>query len=239
MLADKLSPEQSVGSVAINIHKSQEFLTELLSFIEKQLPIWKSRADRRDVTAETVLTSQLCAHLNSAARLSDGWDVLQFRVEETDEVQTSRKIDLISSPIGCAIIIDGRTYSDFDSLIPIECKRLPTPTDSRRDKREYVISDVSTTGGIQRFKNGNHAAAHNYCAMIGYIQDKDAKYWRDTISDWIDEIIKKSIPGWTTNDHLKLISDNTTLGQSTLESVHTRKDVLEPIQVRHLWISML
>jgi hypothetical protein len=43
---------------------------------------------------------------------------------------------------------------DFDPIMPIECKRLPTPKAKDRDEREYVITEGATAGGIQRFKLG-------------------------------------------------------------------------------------
>ena len=50
---------------------------------------------------------------------------------------------------GVAICVEGRRHTDFDSLMPIECKRLPTPKGDDRDEREYVFSEHTSTGGIQ------------------------------------------------------------------------------------------
>ena len=108
--------------------------------------------------------------------------MLQFRIEEPDEQKTGRKIDLIASPCGPTIWIDGRRCTQFDTLLPIECKRLPTPKDKNRDEREYVINRKATTGGIQRFKAGDHGAAHSRAAIIAYVQAETPQIWFDRLN---------------------------------------------------------
>jgi hypothetical protein len=78
-------------------------------------------------------------------------------------------VDLIAAPSDATVWIEGRSYVDFDTLLPIERKRLPTPKDKDRDEREYVIEGQGTTGGMQRFKAGLHGAKHTMAAMIGSI----------------------------------------------------------------------
>src|SRR5882762_1188565 len=124
MLANNPQTAAHFGSLGKDVQMPATFGHELLDFISTQLPIWRDRADRPRETSETVLTSQLCAHLNSAARHSSGWDILQFRVEEADDQNKGRKIDLIAAPCGAAICVDGRRHTVFESLMPIECKRL-------------------------------------------------------------------------------------------------------------------
>src|SRR4051812_14494117 len=85
MLANLSSSLVTSGSLNKEVHLSAASRYELLDFIANELPRWRDRDDRPNATAETSLTSQLCAHLNSVARHSAGWDFLQFRVEEPDE----------------------------------------------------------------------------------------------------------------------------------------------------------
>jgi hypothetical protein len=238
MLANSYNSSAQFGSLHQEVQKPATFRQELVDFISRELPNWRDRADRPAATAETVLTSQLCAHLNSAARHSDGWDLLQFRVEEPDEAKGGRKIDLVASPAGTEIMIEGRRHVDFDNLMPIECKRLPTPSGSDRDEREYVISGQSTTGGIQRFKMGNHGAAHAYGAMIGYVQQETRAYWAQRIKDWIEALVAAGGSVWTAGDLLSLVNDDDSKKQMTLQSVHHRDQGLQPIELRHLWISL-
>ena len=176
-------------------------------------------------------------HLNSTARHSAGWDILQFRVEEADEQYKGRKIDLVASPSGATIIIEGRRHTDFDSLMPIECKRLPTPKGTDRDEREYVVSQYSSTGGIQRFKAGHHGAAHAFGAMIGYSEGNNSGIAnaRRGMDQRIDDATE---PGWTVKDLLSLQRRDAPLRLTIFRSLHERRNGLPEIELRHLWIEM-
>jgi hypothetical protein len=235
MLADN-AVGTTCGALNGTVHKPATFLKELLQFIGDELPRWRDRPDRRVDRAETVLTSQLCAHLNSAARRSDGWDILQFRVEEPDAAKRNRKIDLVPAPAGTTVCIEGRRHTDFDALLPIECKRLPTPRESDREEREYVFTENSTSGGIQRFKEGAHGAGHSRGAMIGYIQDGSVSSWADTVSAWVSGLVGVK-RGWTGDDVPVLEADDATSGTGRLRSLHGRQG-LENIELCHLWIRM-
>jgi hypothetical protein len=205
MLANLPSTTKPVGVLAGDIPKAASFRYELVEFIANALPVWRDREDRPHETSETALTSQVCAHLNSVARHAKGWDILQFRVEEGDEQRAGRKIDMVAAPSGTSITIEGRKHVDFDSLMPIECKRLPVPKGSERDAREYVFSSKGTTGGIQRFKAGYHGSHHSLGAMIAYVQEDRCEAWQARINNWIAELINVQ-PGWTVNDRLALES---------------------------------
>jgi hypothetical protein len=210
----------------------------LLDFITDELPRWRDRSDRPVVTAENQLTSQLCAHLNSIARHSDGWDFLQFRVEESDEQNTGRKVDLVASPSGVTICVEGRRHTDFDILLPIECKRLPTPAGKNRDEREYVISRYSSTGGIQRFKAGHHGALHRLGAMIGYVQEDTTTIWNERIAGWISNLIETAQPNWSSKDLLRLELTDSSLRLAVLHSSHDRQAGMSAIELRHIWVQI-
>lgn len=225
------------GTLGKDVHPPASFLNELLTFIANELPRWRDRPDRKAETAETILTSQLCAHLNSAARHSVGWDILQFRTEETDERRKDRKIDLVPAPCGTIVWIEGRGYTDFDALMPIECKRLPTPKGNGRDEWEYVINRQKSTGGIQRFKAGHHGAAHTLGAMIGYVQEGSATLWHKRVTGWIGELVKSETTGWTQKDQLKIENNDRTLRLVVIRSSHDRENGTS-IALRHLWLEM-
>lgn len=237
MLADSRIVRPQTGSLDRSVHLQATSLYELLDFIARELPIWRNRPEREPKTSETRLTSQLCGHLNSAARLSDGWDFLQFRTEEPDEEAKSRTIDLIAAPCAATVWIDGRCSYDMETLLPIECKRLPTPVGDKRDEREYVYSGKATTGGIQRFKAGHHGARHNIGAMIGYVQENDHMYWYGRIGEWIAEL-EKALPDWSTKDALIPEFTDEATGLATYISQHARSGNLPEIKLRHLWITM-
>jgi|SRR5882672_5054244 len=237
MLANNPDISAQSGSLDRDVHRPATFGHELLNFIAGELPSWRDHHDRPRETAETVLTSQLCAHLNSVARRSIGWDVLQFKVEEPDERQKVRKVDLVASPCGSTIWIEGRRHTIFDTLMPIECKRLPTPRGKDRDEREYVISRHTSTGGIQRFKAGHHGAGHTLGAMIGYVQEETTKFWNERIGGWIKGLAGTQL-GWTLKDLLEIERDYASLRLTILRSSHERQSGLAEIELLHLWIGM-
>ncbi len=238
MLANESNANVSTGTLAPGLHRPRTWLSTLIDFIADQLPRWRDRDDRPRASSETVLTAQLCKHLNGAARKSDGWDILQFRTEEPDERQRSRSIDLAPAPAGDVIWIEGRRYSDFDILLPIECKRLPTPAGRDRDKREYLRVSKGSTGGIQRFKAGLHGSVHEQGVMIGYIQAGDIRSWTHRIDRWIRALARAGIPDWSDSDRLRLIQQDGSLRTATLWSNHDRTGNLPPIALNHLWIEI-
>jgi len=237
MLANNPDTPAQFGTLGKDVHMPATFGHELLDFISGELSSWRDHPNRPKETAETILTSQLCAHLNSIARHSAGWDILQFRVEEADEQNKGRKIDLVAAPCGATICIEGRRHSEFESLLPIECKRLPIPSGKDRDEREYVISQKSSTGGIQRFKAGHHGANHKLGAMIGYVQDETTTVWEGRVAGWITALAGNQ-PGWTTKDLLQLERRDATLRLAVFRSTHDRTNGLSEIELRHFWIEM-
>jgi hypothetical protein len=237
MLANTPDASAQFGSLRSDVHKPATFRRELIDFIAEELPRWRDRPDRPNETSETILTSQLCAHLNSAARHAPGWDILQFREEAPDEVRKGRKIDLVPSPCGATICVDGRRHTEFDSLMPIECKRLPTPKGDDRDEREYVFSRSTSTGGIQRFKDGHHGAAHTFGSMIGYVQEEKTAVWDKRVAGWISNLAGVQ-PGWTIKDLLRLERSDSASRLSVFRSSHERQNGLPEIELCHLWMEM-
>jgi len=238
MLASNPNYSAASGALGGDVQKPLTFLYEVIDFIAAELPRWRDRPDRANEAAETRLTSQLCGHLNSAARLAAGFDILQFRVEEPDEQDRKRTIDLVPAPCGFAIVVEGRRYVDLETLLPIECKRLPTPRENNRDEREYVFSGNSTQGGIQRFKSGYHGAGHSVGAMIGYVQENTTTYWHERTDDWIRGLAAARSPGWGEDDLLQLDKYDSTLRVAILGSRHKRGTDRTEVELRHLWLQM-
>lgn len=236
MLADGSTP-RALGLLAPDVIAESHSRTAILEFILEQLPLWRDRPDRPIRTNETALTSQLCGHLNGVARKTPGWDCLQFRVEEADETYASRKLDLIVAPAGETLMVQGRSYCDFEAILPIECKRLPTPAGSGRDEREYVATVTGIAGGIQRYKEGKHGAVHASAALIAYVQDQSFDHWLTVIGGWIRDLYTAGIPGWSAADALVRQKQDDDAGIATHESIHSRVG-LPAICLRHLWVRM-
>ena len=226
------------GKLDQAIHLPDSWRLSLLRFFAHELPKWRDDPRRPAETAETILTSQLCAYMNSAARKSPGWDYLQFRTEEPDETIRSRSVDLIPAPGGATIWIEGREYTQYSSLMPIECKRLPTPSGRTRDEREYLYSGHSSAGGVQRFKAGHHGAAHSIGAMIAYIQEHHVEFWRQRVRSWLSDLVAAQTSNWMEADALCIAHRDVEQRSAVLKSVHCRVDDLPPIQLHHLWIEM-
>jgi hypothetical protein len=238
MLADFQTTTPQSGLLSRDVHLPATSRYALIEFITYELPRWRDRSDRRAETSETSLTSQLCAHLNSAARCSTGWDFLQFRIEEPDEQQRGRKIDLVPAPCGVTVWVEGRRHTDFDTILPIECKRLPTPKDNDRDEWEYVINRRGSTGGIQRFKAGHHGAAHGIALMIAYVQKGTLMFWNGSVAKWIEEMVESGQPSWTAEDFLRLEQKDEARQMAIFRSLHARGGGLGEIELRHLWLKM-
>lgn len=236
MLADSANIIPQSGQLDRDILLPDTAKLELVGFIAEELPRWRDHPDRPAAAAETRLTEYLCGYLNSAVHNSSTWDHIQFQAETIDETRGERKIDLSVKPRAAALIIEGRRHSQFESLFPIECKRLPTPIKNGRDKREYVTNEPGTTGGIQRFKFGFHASKHSFAAIIAYVQDQSFSYWTDQVNDWIRELADDISSKWNCSDLLQLVDENTEVRM--LHSEHQREGCLGKIELRHLWISI-
>lgn len=237
MLADYGTPQIQSGSIAKNFFLESTSLLKLIEFIADELPRWRDRPERKPATSETALTSTFCAHMNSVSRNS-AWDYIQFRTEEPDDIAPGRKIDLVPAPSGCVVWIDGKKHYDFDPLLPIECKRLPTPSGAKRDKMEYLYSRYSSTGGVARFKAGHHGASHKLGAMIGFIQDEAILPWENKLSHWTNVLVRARSLGWLGADRISLSKHDAALKLGVLRSCHTRTGMLGTIELRHLWIEL-
>lgn len=237
MLADGGAIGPITEGLRAGLHLPATQFRRLVAFIATALPFWRDDRLRKPATAEDALSDQLCDFLNDAAR-APGLDAFKFQRETRDDSKGGRNLDIAAKPSGCSIWIGDRHYSPYDIFLPIECKRLPTPSTRKRDPREYLFSKTSSTGGVQRFKSGAHAANHAFAAMIGYIQDRDIPHWQQELGKWIDELSTTAAPLWSVDDRLELGSHDTSGRHAILYSNHARANGLSNIAMSHLWIEM-
>ena len=237
MLADGGGRHAVAGTLDGDLLLGSEWHVAFLEFIAGLLPGWRDHPDRPQADAETALTAQLCARISSALR-HGRWDFLQVRREEPDEASAARAIDIAVAPAGSRILVEGRTYTEYNTLLPMECKRLPTPKGHERDEREYLYSQYKTTGGVQRFKAGHHASRHSRAAMIGYVQQCDIVHWAQQTDGWIDRLAAAKEPGWRMSDKLALAHHDTANRVAQFRSTHQRDKGLADIELDHLWIEM-
>lgn len=238
MLADRGAAGPVAQGLRAGLHLPATQIRKLVDFIATALPFWRDDDLRNPETAEDALSDQLCDFLNDAARSTPGLDAFKFQRETRDDSKGGRNLDIAAKPSNCSIWIGDRHYSPYDIFLPIECKRLPTPTAKRRDPREYLFSSKSSTGGVQRFKNGVHAANHAFAAMIGYVQDQDIPHWESEIGKWIDELSIAAPPLWSANDRLEMEHHDTGGRHALLKSTHARANGLSDIAMNHLWIEL-
>jgi len=152
MIADEPRSTLGIGAPDSALLDGGAFHFAIISFIERELLVWNDRKDRPQVTDETHLNETLCDHLDCASRKS--FDIIRFCHEPNQD--SGRKADIGVKPVEC-MVVEGIGHSEFEQLLPIECKRLPTPPDRNRSDCEYVHGTLGhRTGAIERFKHGLH-----------------------------------------------------------------------------------
>lgn len=238
MLADGGVHGPSTSRLRAELHLPATQFRKLIAFIARLLPCWRDDQQRSNETAEDKLSEQLCDFLDDEARSTPGFEIFKFQREPHDEAKGGRNLDIAAKPSGTSIWVEDRHYSPYDIFLPIECKRLPTPTGKKRDPREYLFSDRSSTGGVQRFKTGDHGSNHSVAAIIGYVQNRDIPHWQTQICKWIDELVGANIPLWSSDDHLVLDTHDTANRSAIFRSHHARNCGLAPTELSHLWIEM-
>ena len=216
--------------------KLKTSILEIINFISVQLPFWRDDPNRVDEQSEHKLNAQLSKFLNYKAREH----LPMFRFDHEEPQQSSRSIDISVSP-ETRVVIEARTYTIYDPVLVIECKRLPAPSLDR--EKEYVSgqSPDKITGGIQRFKLCFHGAKHDLAAMVGYIQNGIDEGWIDTINKWIKELAAKPIGDgcvWSDDEILCLDEYNSITGVGKCKSKHRRSAKNHKIEIYHIWISM-
>ena len=227
--------ENSFGRITSGV-KLRASVFEIVNFISVQLPVWRDDPDRVDEQSEHKLNAQLSKFLNYRAREY----LPMFRFDHEEPQQGNRSIDISVSPEAKAVI-EARTYTIYDPVLVIECKRLPAPSPDR--EKEYVTGPSlgRITGGIQRFKLGLHGATHNLAAIVGYIQDYIEEGWIDTINEWIKELAAKPLGDgcvWADDEILNLYEYNIISRVGKCKSRHRRSTCSRKIEIYHIWISM-
>jgi hypothetical protein len=240
MIADESPKTPTIGIPDSEVLDAGAFRREIVAFVERELPVWRDRPERPNCDDEPRLNEFLCGHLNSASR-RHCFDSVQFL---TEPVQTAgRREDIAVKPLG-TIRVEGRTYYDFEQLLPIECKRLPTPPDSRRSDLEYVHGlPGHRTGGIERFKHGLHGPTKQHALMIAYVQAESFTHWLAAINARLAKLATEGADNGIWNPAEPLSSCTPAHGAEVhrLRSCHRR---LSPpcssdnVEMEHVWLRM-
>lgn len=239
MIADESRPTPGIGTPDATLLDADAFHHAIVAFIERELPVWRDRPTRPQLTDEPNLNQSLCLHLNSAAR-RQCFDAIQF-LQEAVQI-AGRRADMGVMPLG-TIMVEGRTYEDFEQLLPIECKRLPTPPDKRRSECEYVHGLLGhRTGAIERFKHGLHGPTNHRAMIIAYVQSQSFTHWLTAINERLDKLANEGsdMGLWSPAEPLSV----TTSSHSALHKIHSNHRRLQPpghsgfVGIEHLWLQM-
>lgn len=237
MIADQ-TPSGPLGFLGVDIQPKGASRLGIIDFIARHLPLWRDDEKRPIEISEDGLSDQLCRYMNQAARKAPGYDRYQFNREARDEVRRDRNLDIEVSPSSDEIYVEGRMHTLYETVLAIECKRLPTPPGKNRDEREYVITAEKTTGGIQRFRRGDHGSNQSVVGMIGYIHEGSYPDWIKNINGWITALASESGElQWTESDQLVEQGDPT-IEPYRAKSIHGRLKELGDILIYHIWIQM-
>ncbi len=170
-------------------------------------------------------------------------DAIQFDREMIHKTPGRHDIGVFPSDEE-GLVVRGRVVGPDEPIYTIECKRLPQPSDRRR---EYVTSEAGkkSRGAMQRYKLCIHGADLDAAGIVGYVQDSDLESCRKLINGWVNELIIAPVDGcrWSESDRLKthpkfkrrrktLVSrsENTRIGGRNINLTHFMVDLRAPPQ---------
>lgn len=211
----------------------------IITFVRRQLRAWRDDPERTREDSEPNLNPQLCKFLDSRAR--NEFPMIAFSHEEPQE--SGRHVDLSAFAVE-GMVIEAQSYTKYDPILVIECKRIPAPSKDR--EKEYVTGATADriTGGIQRFKLGHHGARLDMVAMIGYVQAGTPRHWLDAINGWILELVDNPLGDgcvWDKTEVLRNAREDESKDVFSYRSVHRRTidSAKDEIEIHHLWIMMV
>lgn len=240
MIADEQHPPPRVGAPDAELLEADAFHHAIVDLVEQELTVWRDRPRRPPFQDEPKLNQSLCLHLNRATR-HQSFDSIEFIQEP---IQTnSRRADIGVMALGI-ITVQGREYEEFVQLLPIECKRLPTPPDKRRSDCEYVHGlSGHRTGAIERFKHGLHGPSNSRAVIIAYVEENDFRHWEGVINQRLQEQADGGVDQglWAPAEILSPVPSQPRKGCQKLESVHRRGQppaASPQVKIEHLWVRM-
>lgn len=215
---------------------SDTLIDRTINFVSDALIPWSQDTERQKGQAEhqlneDTLNTQFFHFIQGYAK-QVGFDMVTFGREMPQKGQ--RKTDFSISPY-LPTTIHGTRYNCYEPFLVIEGKRLTSKLPKKR-KREYVTGENGqTSGGIQRFKLGEHGANHEVAVMVGYVQNDEPLNWLNIINGWIKEFIEQYPKEWQINEQLTLENNcNSQLIRAT--SNHPRSCKSSNIKLHHFWI---
>lgn len=151
-----------------------------------------------------------------------------FRDIYTVGANSNKRVDMA--------FVSSEQGSSKTKLYTVEAKRLPTGTGKREQEYIYGFDKETPTGGIQRFKTGDHGFGLSKSALLGYVEEKSFTYWYETINSWIVGKANELPVEWTSNEQLYNLSIDSNQNYSICRSLAYRKS--DSIELFHLWIKI-
>lgn len=234
-MANKLGAESvSSGTLSDDVLPHNLSLETIVCFVRKQLPLWKADPDTPTSEAENGLNESLCGFLSIQAR--DYLPLCHFMHEASQRGR--RRVDVAAKPIQ-RILVEGHLYTKNEPVFVIEGKLLPPPRKKR--EREYLTGlDGEITGGVQRFKLGEHGGKIDEAAIVGYVKKNTLHYWFETINLWIDDLILyDQCLEWSESEKLTLFQED---NQSAYSISTNLRDAVkcnsDTIKLHHFWVNL-
>jgi hypothetical protein len=227
------------GKLSLDAGIKDSSIKVVISYIREQIELFAQAHVGLTSLNEKGLNQKLCIFLNRSL----GGLPFYFHPEfmENPESGLSPQVDIGIISTDEKIEISDRQYNEDDSFFSLEAKRLPAPGGKR--KKEYVIGEDTSCGGMERFKKGIHGGKLKYAGLIGFIQENRFDYWITIINSWIDELASNDEEGlWTKKDILTTI--NYEIGKRSSELFSDNKRIIrgkhhENIQLFHFWVDLV
>ncbi len=173
------SKNARIGRIASTVAPSGAYAGVVLSFVKRHLSEWRALHEVNfdkfsPHNPEDELTDSLVIFLNRCGRQEE----VPFLFQHQPYDRTRKRTDF--SVLPCE--------HGTPPIMVFESKRLPFP---RADRSfEYVSSFASNessaaTGGIQRFRKGDHGKNHSIVGMIAYVQGNTLEWWYNKINEQI------------------------------------------------------
>jgi hypothetical protein len=240
MIADESPKAPTLGTPGSEVLDAGAFHEKIVAFIEQELPVWRDRPELSQMTDEPNLNQSLCLHLDKASR-RQCFDSIRFLQEPLQA--SGRNADIGVMPLD-NIMVEGVCYNDFEQLLPIECKRLPTPPDSRRSDLEYVHGMPGhRTGGIERFKHGHHGQTNQRALIIAYVQAKSFAHWLTAINARLAKLATDGTDDGIWNPPEPLTNCTSTPSPDTQRLKSSHRRLCRPcssdkVEMEHIWLMM-
>lgn len=222
----------SVGSLDEGILRADESLEAVASHLLEGLEALCAQAQAGDLPQhETGLTQHLILELERRVGYRPYFFHPEF-LENPNSGQSPRVDIAVNAKDDHPTFLSG-LLRNGRRFFAIEAKRLPTPGAGR--EREYL---TGRRGAMERYKRGVHGKDLRSVGIVGYVQENEFPFWRDTINRWIDELCATStaIALWDEDDKLQLESASAHSAQ--LRSLSIRQPDGVRVVIRHFWVML-